>query len=457
MQKRSSQETSGRGPAAPATDAVATPNSDQVATSAAPQQQATLPPTAPLIVGIDWADKRHDFHILGLAAVECGQLVQDPQTIDEWVKSLQQRTNGAVIRIAIEQSRGALIHALLEHPGLELYPLNPKQLARFREALYPTGGKSDPGDAELLALFLQAHHDKLRPYQPDDEETRRIRQLALMRRQLVEERKALLLKLLAAIKQYFPALLVVCGNQLNDAVALEILTRFPTLEELQRLHPKTLRKILSEHGLKNDQQQTTFIETIRSSLPLTRDRAIVQPFSLLAKSLARQIRDLNLAIAEFEAELKTAVSQHPDNDIFRSCPGAGDALVPRLIAAFGSNRDRFESAQCVQAYSGIAPITRQSGKSKVVLQRFACPKFVKQTFHEFADHARKWSSWSRAFYDMQIAAGVKHHAAVRALAFKWIRILFHLWKTRTTYSESTYLNQLRKTNSPLLKFLQTEA
>ena len=146
----------------------------------------------------------------------------------------------------------------------------------------------------------------------------------------------------------------------------------------------------------------------------------------LAKNHARQVRDLNAAIAEFEAELKTAVSQHPDNEIFRSCPGAG--------AAFGSNRERFESADSVPSYSGIAPITRQSGQSKTVTQRFACPKFVKQTFREFADHDRKWSSWSRAFYDERTAGGVKHHAAIGALAFKWIRILYHLWKTSTKSS-----------------------
>jgi len=120
----------------------------------------------------------------------------------------------------------------------------------------------------------------------------------------------------------------------------------------------------------------------------------------------------------------------------------------------GTDRDRFDTAEEIQNYSGIAPVTRQSGKVRHVSRRYACPKFLRQTFHEFADHARKWSAWSKAFYNMKIAAGFKHHAAVRALAYKWIRVLFYLWKTRTVYDEAVYIEQLKKRNSPVINFLE---
>ena len=120
----------------------------------------------------------------------------------------------------------------------------------------------------------------------------------------------------------------------------------------------------------------------------------------------------------------------------------------------GSDRERFASARDVQCYCGIAPVTKKSGNSCSVRRRFACPKFLRQTFHEFADHARKWSPWSKAYYEYLLAKGTKHNAAVRALAFKWIRIIFRMWKERTTYDESTYLKQLQKKNSPCLKFLE---
>jgi len=238
-------------------------------------------------------------------------------------------------------------------------------------------------------------------------------------------------------------------------LTLSLLKRWPTLQELKRVHPKTLRTFLSEHGLKNKDQQSKFIETVRSAMPLTKDPALIQPRSKYVQTQVQLIRELNKSITEFDEELQKLVAKHPDQELFRSLPGAGDALVPRLIAAFGSDREKYTSAQQMQNYSGIAPITRQSGKSRHVNKRIACPKFLRQTFHEFADQARKWSPWSKAFYKMKRESGMKHNAAVRALAYKWIRIIFRMWQTRTMYSEKNYLAQLTKNNSPILNFLET--
>ena len=134
-------------------------------------------------------------------------------------------------------------------------------------------------------------------------------------------------------------------------------------------------------------------------------------------------------------------------------PGA--ALAPRLLVAFGTDRDRFASADEVQAYSGIAPVTKRSGKSCHVTKRYFCNKFLRQTFHEFADHARKWSTWSKAFYQHLRARGHRHHAAVRSLAFKWIRILFRCWKNRQSYDEARYLQQLQSKGANYLSNIPT--
>ncbi len=194
---------------------------------------------------------------------------------------------------------------------------------------------------------------------------------------------------------------------------------------------------------------------MRAAVPLTRDNAIVETNAVYAQMLARQIQDLIKTIEQLDETINAETEKHPDRKIFRALPGAGDALVPRLIAAFGTDRDRYESAEEIQCLSGIAPVTRQSGKTRHVSRRYACPKFLKQTFHEFADHARKWSRWSAAYYRRKREAGYKHNAAVRALAFKWIRIMFQLWKTNTIYNETQYIDQLKKRNSPLVKFIET--
>jgi transposase len=406
-----------------------------------------------VIVGIDWADREHAVCLIdphGRITLET--LPQSPEAIDEWAGKLAARFPGQVIAIGIEQSKGALVHALLKYEHLRLYPVNPKQLARYREAINPSGSKDDPADARLLAQFLQHYGAQLRPLIPDTAATRQLGRLAEIRRKIVDERTRLTLQLSSTLKQYFPQLIELCSTQ---PLLLDVLLRWPTLALLKRVHVRTLRAFLKEHGLTNEERQTEFIQAVRGAVPLTRDEAVIEPNALYSSLLARQIQELSRTIAELEKQIAVKTQKHPDQHIFRALPGAGDALVPRLIVAFGTVRERYTSAEQMQCYSGIAPVTRQSGKSSHVSCRYACPKFLRQTFHEFADQARKWSSWSAAYYRHKRDTGCRHQAAVRALAFKWIRIMFHLWKTRSTYDESFYIQQLRKRNSPVVKFLES--
>ena len=408
----------------------------------------------PVIIGIDWADRQHDACVIDKDVVKLETFQHDPEAIAKWVDQLRQKFPHRPLLLAIEQSRGALVHALQEADGIQIYPVNPKQLARYREAVYPAGGKSDPRDAQLLATFLLHHREQLRLWQPDTVETRRLAYLSQLRRKLVEERKSLGLRLESTLKLYFPSVLTLFQKTTISEFMGDLLDRWATLEQLQRAHPKALRHFFDKHGIRDEDRQTKLIDAIRSATPLTRDDALISTHALFVKSIARQIAETNRGVAEFEEELRRCVAQHPDEALFRALPGAGDALVPRLIAAFGSDRERYQSAEDIQNYSGIGPVTKRSGQSCSVHQRFACPKFLKQTFHEFADHARRWSAWSRAYYDLKRSQGMKHNAAVRALAFKWIRIMFRLWKTRSIYSEDAYLAQLHQKGSPLIPFLQ---
>ena len=409
-----------------------------------------------LFIGLDWADQEH---VCCLKSSTAGKGVvetirHDPEVIAAWVAGLKTRFPRHRLLIALEQSRGAVIAALAEHQELELYPINPRQLSSYRDSMFPSGTKSDPGDAQLLADFLEHHHHKLRRWQPDAVETRRIAGLCELRRKLVEDRKRLVLQLKSSLKMYFPIALKLGRRELYSNLYVDLLRRWPTLKQLKRAKPQTLRTFLKEHGVRNAEQQTKFINTARAAVPLTTDEAIIEPRALYVQVLVSQIRGLNQAIDGFDEQLQQAVAAHPDQELFRVLPGAGDALVPRLIAAFGSDRSRYRSAQELQRYSGIAPVTRKSGNSWLVLKRKGCPKFLRQTFHEFADQARKWSRWAGAYYRMKRDAGFKHNAAVRALAFKWIRVIHHLWSTNTLYDEAYYIEQLTRRNSPIIKFIQ---
>jgi len=407
-----------------------------------------------VVVGIDWADAEHVFCLIEPdGRLEIDTLQQSPEAIDEWAAALKRRFPGRTIAVALEQSKGPLIHALMKYEHILLYPINPKQLARYREALSPSGAKDDPTDAALLAQFLQHHAGQLRPWKPDTTDTRKLAGYTELRRKIVEERKRLNQQLTSRLKLYFPLLASLFPRNIERTAAL--VKRWPTLAKLRRAHPQSLRTFLKQQGVRNDRKRTELIETIRAAVPLTTDAAIVEPNALFAGLLAQQIEQLNQTIDQFDEQIAKLVAAHDDAALYQRLPGAGAALVPRLIVALGSDRDRYQSAEEIQCHSGIAPVTRQSGKTRHVSRRYACPKFLRQTFHEFADHARKWSRWSKAFYNMKIAAGFHHHAAVRALAYKWIRIIFHLWKTHTLYDENVYIRQLEKRNSPIIKFLET--
>jgi len=409
-----------------------------------------------LFIGIDWADKEHVLHLISSENNKHSteKLQQQPEAIAEWVKQLRQRFPEHRLMVILEQSRGALFAALAEYSELELYPVNPKQLSRYRDSFFPSGGKNDPVDAKLLANFLKERHEGWRQWRPDDLCTRQMSQYSELRRKLVEERKRLLLKLQSTLKEYFPQALALFKTEMQDEQNLDLLKRWPSLQSLKRVKPQTLRRFLKEHRVKIEERQTEFIESVRSAKPLTKDQAIVKANGLYVQSLVQQIRVLNQSIGQFDEQLKELIKVHPDAEIFKSLPGAGEALVPRLIAAMGSDRDRYQSAKDVQCRVGIAPLTIQSGRSLQVQKRIACPKFLRQTFHEFADHARKWSPWAKAFYQMKRSQGMKHHAAIRALAYKWMRIIFRLWKAKTIYNENQYIQRLKATGSPIVNFLE---
>jgi transposase len=118
----------------------------------------------------------------------------------------------------------------------------------------------------------------------------------------------------------------------------------------------------------------------------------------------------------------------------------------------GSDRQRWQSADELACLVGVAPVLERSGQSCWVRWRYFCPKFLCQTFHEYAGESIRHSFWARAYYEQQRAKGKSHHAAVRALAFKWVRIIFRCWQTMTAYDEVKYLENLRRKGSSLLNY-----
>jgi transposase len=352
----------------------------------------------------------------------------------------------------VEQSRGALVFMLGKYEQLHIYPIHPRAATQFRAALVPSGAKDDPSDAELLLDLLVHHRARLRRLQPDSEQTRLIQHLVEGRRKLVNERTRQTNRLTAQLKQYFPQLLD-WFDAVDSPLLGSLLERWPTLGALQRARPDTVRAFFTAHNCRNQELIQQRLEKVRQAVPAVSDKALLEASQAMTKVLVGLIATLRLGIDEFDRKIAQAAAAHPDFAIFASLPGAGPVLAPRLLAAFGSLRDRYRSAVDMQTFSGIAPVTERSGKSKWIHVRWACPRFLRQTFHEWAGHSIGFCDWARAYYQLQRNCGKDHHAAVRSLAFKWIRIAFRCWKDAVLYDDARYIESLRRHGSPLMEAL----
>jgi len=396
-------------------------------------------------IGIDWADQRHAWALQTTteAAMKRGDLDHTPEAVDDWATELGRRFGGRPIAIALEQSRGALLFMLTKYAHFVLYPIHPTTLVNYRRGFRPSGAKSDPSDAGLLLDILVRHREKLRRLNPDTAETRTLQFLVEGRRKLVNDKTRYSNRLTACLKMYFPQVLEWFG-EVSSQIAGDFLERWPTLQKLQRARPDTLRTFFIQHHSCHSENIQRRLEEIRRAVPATHDMAVIASSVAAVMAVVRLLRELRQAIHCYDEQIETTAREHPDFAIFDSLPGAGAALVPRLITALGTQRDRYNGASELQCHSGIAPVVASSGKQSWVHWRWACPKFLRQTFHEWAAHSIGSSAWARAYYNQQRAQGKSRNAAVRALAFKWIRILFRCWKDRTLYQEDLYQQALVK-------------
>jgi len=417
---------------------------------------STLPispaePAWAAFAAIDWGSQNHAWSVVpaGGGPVQSGKFENTPEAVELWVAVLRRQFPGGPIAVALEQKRGAVIYMLSKYDHLVLYPVPPAMSASYRHAFAPSGAKNDAGDAALLLDLLRQHRDRLRPIWQDTPDTRLLRFLVEQRRKLVQQKVRVVQQLTDTVPQYFPQLRTWFGA-LDTPLVAALVSRWPTLRDLQRAHPGTLSRFFTQHHCRNERVMADGFQLIYDAISATNDEVVVEActrnttaFISLLKVLGEQITALEKRIAEVTAE-------HPDAPIFASFPGAGAATVPRLIAAFGTDRNAWQSAADLKRLSGIAPVSISSGKSTYVGIRRACPKFLRQTFHEFAGQSIPFSEWAKLYYQHHLREDkARHHLAVRALAFQWIRILYRCWKDRQPYDERIYLEAQRRRNSPL--------
>ena len=302
-------------------------------------------PEFAVFIGIDWADQKHIWclQVAGSKRRESGELEHSPEAVEAWVAHLCQRFAQRPIAVAVEQSRGALVFMLSKYAPLYLFPVPAQMAASMRQALYPSGAKDDPRDADLLLDLLLQHRNKLRRLSPDSEATRRVQNLVEERRKLVDEKTAQINRLTDHLKLYFPQMLEWFGR-LDSELVCALLERWPSLEELQRAPLASLRAFFRKHRCRERERVERRVDAIRRAIPAIRDRAVIEAKSAAVKVIVQLVRILIEGIDDMDGQIEEAAMAHPDFFIFNSLPGAGPVMAPRLLAAFGSQRERYRSA-----------------------------------------------------------------------------------------------------------------
>lgn len=406
------------------------------------------------LIGIDWADKKHDVCEIpvGSSNYQLSVISSKPQALHDWALALKQRYPNKPVAVACELKKGPLIYALSRYDHITIFPINPSTVAKYRKAFTNSGAKNDPSDALIQTEILALHMDKLAPILPESPAIRALAQLLEYRRKLVQNRVDLSNTITAILKNYYPHVLD-WFNEKDSILFCDFVARWPSLTAIKKVRKTSLMHFFNQHNSHYPDVNEKRFNDMRTACALTEDPGVIEPNQIMIEVLMPQLKLLIESIDRLNLEIKQRYRKLNDRVIFDSLPGAGPQMAPRILVAFGENRERYSDANDIHKYSGIAPVVEQSGKKKWTHWRYSCPTFLRQTFVEWAGLSIRYSFWAKAYYDQQTAKGKPHNTIIRALAFKWIRIAFRCWKTNTPYDESTYLNALKKRGSPLLKYI----
>lgn len=400
-----------------------------------------------LFVGDDWAEAHHDVEIQD----ETGRRLAR-RKLPEGIAGMGQLhallaehlpadAGPEQVVVGIETDRGPWVQALLA-AGYQVFAINPLSAARYRERHVTSGAKSDPGDAKVLADLVRTDRQHHRPIAGDSELAEAVKVLARAHQGLIWTRQRQVNALRSTLREFYPAALL-AFNDLGSREALAVLAKAPTPEQGKALRITQLEAVLRAAGRQRNLRPTA--EAISAALrteQLTALPLVAQAFGATVAAHVAVTAELVRQTATVEAKLTASFEQHPSAEILRSLPGLGVVLGARVLAEFGDDPHRYADAKARKNYAGTAPITRASGKSRVVLARYARNRRLADALYQWAFSALTRSPGARALYDTQRTRGATHHAALRALANRLVGILHGCLRHGTIYNEATAWPQL---------------
>jgi transposase len=393
-----------------------------------------------LCVGDDWAEDHHDIEVMDqagqvLAIRRLPEGVAGIGQLHELIGRFLPADGDAEVQVGIETDRGPWVTALIA-AGYTVFPVNPLQASRYRSRHGVSGAKSDGGDAHMLADVVRTDAHQLRPAAGDSPAAEAVKVLARTHKTLIWERTAVVLRLRAQLREYFPAA-VAAFEDLDAPDALELLGKAPDPARAAKLTRAQVSAALKHAGRYKITQRADAILAALRSPQLAQPPALTAAYAATVRSLAAVIATLNEQVASLQGQVEAHFGRHPDAEIYLSQPGLGAITGARVLGEFGDDPHRYASAKARRNYAGTSPITRASGKRKLVAARFIRNGRLIDALMIQAFAALRASPGARAFYDAQRAKGLEHNDALRRLASRLVGILHGCLKTRTSYDEAT--------------------
>lgn len=401
-----------------------------------------------LFVGDDWAENHHDVEIVdgtgrvlarrrlpnGLDGITVLHALIGEHLPEGWADWEPGRVAG-MVKVGIETDRGAWVAALVA-TGYEVFAVNPMSVARYRERHSTSGAKSDSVDAHVLAEIVRldrAHH---RPLAADSDQGEAIKLTARTHQSLIWDRTRHVLRLRSALREFFPVALQAFPD-LDAPDALELLRRAPDPDQAARLPRSAISAVLRRANRRNIDAKATGLQALLRTEPLRQPPLIQAAYAAIVTSEVAVIETLNMQIEQLGQVVSAHFGRHRDAEIYASQPGLGSILGARVLGEFGDDPQRFVDAKARKRYAGTAPITRASGKKKIVLARYARNRRLGDALQQWAFCSMRGSPGAKAYYQQLRARNIGHQAALRQLANRLVGILHGCLKTGTTYDEHT--------------------
>ncbi len=393
-----------------------------------------------LFVGDDWAEEQHDIELMDpvgrrLARARLPEGIAGMARLHAMIAEQLGEDTEVEVRVGIETDRGPWVAALIA-AGYTVYGINPLQVSRYRERHSISRAKSDAADAHTLADMVRTDSHQLRPVAADTPQAEAVKVVTRAHKTLIWERTRHTQRLRHALRDYFPAALE-AFEDLDAADTLELLAKAPDPASASRLTITQISAALTRARRRNVADKAARIQAVLRAEQLGQPTVVTAAYAATTRAAVAVLRTLDEQVTVLQGQVDAHFGQHPDAEIISSQPGLGPILGARVLAEFGDDADRYVDAKARKNYAGTSPITRQSGKKKIVLARFVHNDRLIDALGRQAFASLNASPGARAYYDELRSRGTGHHAALRQLANRLVGILHGCLKTRTCYDEDT--------------------